>query len=305
MPIVGFDHFIILVNELAVATDAFRRLGFEVRAGGEHPAFGSQNALIPLADGTYFELLAFKDSALAAQTFWGDAVRKLRVREGYGAYVLASNDLAQDVAQIRARGLDIADAKPGMRARPDGQRVAWYTAIAGGTPTGILPFLIQDDTPRLLRVEPPREGLGSRVRARQAVVAVKNIEVARQSFREEFRRYLQIPDGEDTDAQKLFTVERIACLGCCSLAPVITIDQKIYGKLSALSVGKVLRDFLEAERAGKKNGNGQHHGSPVRSTPAGVLPKVEIRIGVGSCGIAAKARRAAFHASSMSFLAAT
>lgn len=201
MPIVGFDHFIILVNDLAAATGTFRQLGFEVREGGEHPAFGSQNALVALADGTYFELLAFKDSALAAQTFWGDAVRKLGVREGYGAYVLASNDLTRDVAQIRGRGLDIADAKPGMRARPDGQRVAWYTAIAGGTPTGILPFLIQDDTPRLLRVEPPREGLGSRVRARQAVVAVKNIEVARQSFRELLDlepRYVQNNTGELT-----------------------------------------------------------------------------------------------------------
>lgn len=201
MPIVGFDHFIILVNDLAAATGTFRQLGFEVRAGGEHPAFGSQNALIALADGTYFELLAFKDSALAAQTFWGDAVRKLRVREGYGAYVLASNDLAQDVAQIRARGLDIADAKPGMRARPDGQRVAWYTAVAGGTTAGILPFLIQDDTPRLLRVEPPRQGLGNHVRARQAVVAVKNIEVARQSFRELLDlepRYVQNTTGELT-----------------------------------------------------------------------------------------------------------
>lgn len=199
MPIVGFDHFIILVNELAVATDAFRRLGFEVRAGGEHPAFGSQNALIPLADGTYFELLAFKDPALAAQTFWGDAVRKLQVREGYGAYVLASNNLAQDVTQIRQRGLDIAEPKPGMRTRPDGQRVAWHTAISGGTPTGILPFLIQDDTPRPLRVEPPRQGLGSHVRARQAVAAVKNIEVARQGFRELLDlepRYVQNTTGE-------------------------------------------------------------------------------------------------------------
>ncbi len=181
--------------------EAFRRLGFQVAEGGEHPAFGSYNALIPFADGTYFELLAFKDPALAAQTFWGDAVRKLQVREGFGAYVLASNDLAGDVPAIRQRGLEIADPKSGLRTRPDGQRVAWYTAIVSGTPTGIFPFLIQDDTPRALRCEAAREGLGSRVRARQAVVAVKNIEVARQGFRELLNqepRYVQNTTGELT-----------------------------------------------------------------------------------------------------------
>ena len=66
---------------------------------------------------------------------------------------------------------------------------------------------------------------------------------------EEFRRYLQIPEGEDTDAQKLFTVERIACLGCCTLAPAVQIDEVTYGHLTRETVAKVINDFLRLEQA--------------------------------------------------------
>ena len=72
----------------------------------------------------------------------------------------------------------------------------------------------------------------------------------------ELRRCLGIAPGSDTDPSGLFTIERVACIGSCSLAPLITIDEKIYGKLSALSAGKVLREFMEAEHARKHNGNG-------------------------------------------------
>ncbi|MHC4687125.1 MAG: NADH-quinone oxidoreductase subunit NuoE family protein, partial [Planctomycetota bacterium] len=48
---------------------------------------------------------------------------------------------------------------------------------------------------------------------------------------EAFRRHLGIGDGEDTDSEKTFTVEKIACLGCCTLAPAVQIDQVTYGHL--------------------------------------------------------------------------
>ncbi len=41
------------------------------------------------------------------------------------------------------------------------------------------------------------------------------------------------PDGE-------FTVERVACLGCCSLAPVIMIDGEVYGRLTGDKLGKIV-----------------------------------------------------------------
>ncbi|MBN2269482.1 MAG: NAD(P)H-dependent oxidoreductase subunit E [Sedimentisphaerales bacterium] len=65
---------------------------------------------------------------------------------------------------------------------------------------------------------------------------------------EAFQRHLNIPDGEDTDSHKLFTVEKVACLGCCMLAPVIQIEDITYGHLSVEQVPAVVRDFLEQEK---------------------------------------------------------
>jgi len=179
----GFDHFIIFVADLDAAMQTFRRLGFDARPGGEHPAFGSHNALIALADGAYIELVAFKNPALAETTFWRDGVRKLRAGEGFGGYVLGSNDLSRAVAYIRARGINATDPNPGSRVRPDGQRVEWRTALLNDSPVSALPFLIEDTTPRALRIEPPREGLGARARAKEIVVIAKNLAAARDHYR--------------------------------------------------------------------------------------------------------------------------
>jgi catechol 2,3-dioxygenase-like lactoylglutathione lyase family enzyme len=181
--ITGFDHFIVLVDDLDAAIETYRRLGFDARAGGAHPTFGSHNALVALADGTYLELVAFKDAALAAKTFWSAGVAKLRAGEGFGGYVLASNDLANDAAQLKQRALNIGEPAAGSRVRPDGQRVAWHIALLDNSPVGLLPFLIQDDTPRALRIEPANEGLGSRARVKEVVVAVKDADAARDAYR--------------------------------------------------------------------------------------------------------------------------
>jgi NADH:ubiquinone oxidoreductase subunit F (NADH-binding)/NADH:ubiquinone oxidoreductase subunit E len=65
---------------------------------------------------------------------------------------------------------------------------------------------------------------------------------------EAFKRHLNIGDEDDTDADKLFTVEKVACLGCCMLAPAVQIDDVIYGHLTGETVGPVLQDFLEQQK---------------------------------------------------------
>ena len=74
-----------------------------------------------------------------------------------------------------------------------------------------------------------------------------------------FKRHLGIPDEEDTDPQKMFTVEKVACIGCCMLAPAIQIlspaiqiDDITYGHLTGDRVPVVLRDFLEQQKAGAR-----------------------------------------------------
>ncbi len=67
-----------------------------------------------------------------------------------------------------------------------------------------------------------------------------------------FKRHLNIPDSEDTDANRLFTVEKAACLGCCMLAPAVRIDRVTYGFVGTDTVPHVLKDFLESQEQKKR-----------------------------------------------------
>jgi NADH-quinone oxidoreductase subunit E len=54
-------------------------------------------------------------------------------------------------------------------------------------------------------------------------------------------------DEGDTTSDGLFTVEHVACLGCCSLAPVMMIDETTYGRLDRQVVRKILDRYRGEE----------------------------------------------------------
>ncbi|HQB60918.1 MAG TPA: NAD(P)H-dependent oxidoreductase subunit E, partial [Spirochaetota bacterium] len=49
----------------------------------------------------------------------------------------------------------------------------------------------------------------------------------------------------------LFTIQEVACLGCCSLAPVVMINDTTYGKLTNEKLGKIIDTYVQAEKEGK------------------------------------------------------
>ncbi len=53
---------------------------------------------------------------------------------------------------------------------------------------------------------------------------------------------LKIKDGETTE-DRLFTLESVACLGCCSLAPVMMIGDDTYGKLTGSESVKIVKNI--------------------------------------------------------------
>jgi len=69
-----------------------------------------------------------------------------------------------------------------------------------------------------------------------------------------FRDRLRIAADSDTDPEGLFTVEGVACLGCCMLAPAVRIDEVIYGHVDALGIPGILKDFLASREAAKDGG---------------------------------------------------
>ncbi|MFW6161728.1 MAG: NAD(P)H-dependent oxidoreductase subunit E, partial [Planctomycetota bacterium] len=55
---------------------------------------------------------------------------------------------------------------------------------------------------------------------------------------------LGVKEGETTDDQ-LFTLETVACVGCCALSPVMMIDETYYGRMTPEKADAVLDTYLE------------------------------------------------------------
>jgi len=62
------------------------------------------------------------------------------------------------------------------------------------------------------------------------------------SIAQTIQEALGIADGETT-ADNLFTLKNVACLGCCSLSPVMMIGSETYGSLTPQKVQKILADL--------------------------------------------------------------
>ncbi|MGE5424834.1 MAG: NADH-quinone oxidoreductase subunit NuoE [Syntrophothermus sp.] len=64
---------------------------------------------------------------------------------------------------------------------------------------------------------------------------------------EALEELLEVKDGETTE-DRLFTLESVACLGCCSLAPVMMIGDQTYGKLTGNESIKIIKTIRMTEQ---------------------------------------------------------
>jgi NADH-quinone oxidoreductase subunit E len=62
------------------------------------------------------------------------------------------------------------------------------------------------------------------------------------SITEALEESLGVKDGETTE-DRFFTLESVACLGCCSLAPVMMISNETYGKLTKASAVNIIKEI--------------------------------------------------------------
>ncbi|HET6429588.1 MAG TPA: NADH-quinone oxidoreductase subunit NuoE [Phycisphaerae bacterium] len=95
---------------------------------------------------------------------------------------------------------------------------------------------------------------------------------------ETLHKHLAIPPGDDTDPDGVFTVGKVACLGCCTLAPVVAIGELTYGHVTPDRVPGMLEDYLQLQ---------SHPPAPPPGYQAEDGDHVaEIRLGLGSCCVA-------------------
>ncbi|RJQ52937.1 MAG: NAD(P)H-dependent oxidoreductase subunit E [Nitrospiraceae bacterium] len=61
------------------------------------------------------------------------------------------------------------------------------------------------------------------------------------------RADLAVAEGEDTTYDGQFTIEKIACVGACSIAPVLIINKKVHGNMSPDKASKTLKEFEKSK----------------------------------------------------------
>ncbi len=59
---------------------------------------------------------------------------------------------------------------------------------------------------------------------------------------EDMKKELSVEEGDTTEDGR-FTLEKVYCIGCCSLAPAIIIDSTAYGKLTDEKVKEILQTY--------------------------------------------------------------
>lgn len=128
-PVRPLDHLVLPVADLDIARGRLEALGFTVAPRAEHP-FGTENACVFLADGTYLEPLAVHQrETCEAEARGGNvfvardqAFRFRRGQEGFSAVVMGTTDAQADHAAFREAGISAGDMLTFSRAfrTPDG-----------------------------------------------------------------------------------------------------------------------------------------------------------------------------------------
>ncbi len=147
------------------------------------------------------------------------------------------NELLNDYPPEKSSLIPILQAsqdKYGYLPRPVMKTIAKYLSIPVSTVHGVSTFYAQ------FRFEP----IGKHVVkvCHGTACHVKGAD----KINETIESKIGVKSGETTE-DGLFTLERVACIGCCSLAPVIMVDGTAHGNLDRKKVKKVIQSYREGE----------------------------------------------------------
>ena len=179
------DHVTICGPDLVTLQAAFMRLGLTADYGGPHATGGTHMAVMGLEDGSYVELVAPMTAGAATDSGWS---KLMLANAGPCAWAVGSDDIQKDVDAMKHAGLPMDGPFPGGRKKPDGKILEWQTgALATEHAGAVLPFMIQDRTPREWRVRPSASAKGMGLAGVAAVVlGVHDIDSAIASFRKAY-----------------------------------------------------------------------------------------------------------------------
>jgi hypothetical protein len=179
------DHVTVCGSDLEAMRRAFREVELTTVYGGPHANGVTHMDLLAFVDGSYMELIAPLAAAGGASGMMSGWARLMEGDAGAGAWAVRSDDIHAEAARLRAAGIEVRGPEGGGRTRPDGSALEWETAVVGpGAAGSVLPFVIEDKTPRELRVPKASSSVGSLIRGVGVVVlGVRDLETSVGLFR--------------------------------------------------------------------------------------------------------------------------
>jgi hypothetical protein len=178
------DHATVCGPDLEPMRHAFAAAGLVTDYGGPHASV-THMALLGFEDGSYLELIAPQKPGVVEGSAWA---KMMAGDAGTCAWAVGTADIKSEAERLKQAGTEVAGPFPGSHKKPDSTVIAWETARVGsGTQGATLPFIIEDKTPRNLRVQPSaslkRTGLtGIGV----VVLGVKDLDAAIAVFRKAY-----------------------------------------------------------------------------------------------------------------------
>jgi hypothetical protein len=187
------DHITLAGPSLPALREDLLAAGIATDYGGVHSNGITHMALASFADGSYLELVApiLAEGRVALWSdYWLPAF-------GGAAWTAASQNIEAEFRDARTRGVPSKGPVIIRREKPNGEVGAWKLGYFGDQqPGGTLPFLIQDETPRLVRLGPASQ-TGMKFKGWSAIVlAVHDRTVAADQFMRLYRwSHPEILDG--------------------------------------------------------------------------------------------------------------
>lgn len=137
------DHIVYAVANLQRSIESFQEAtGLKVFAGGEHPDWGTHNALVRIGETTYLEFLAKKKSSqpVHAKTWMGiDLLQGDKITR----WALASKTVELEAKFLKKYNEALSTIVIGSRATEDGKMLNWLMTTVLPTPeVEPAPFLI-------------------------------------------------------------------------------------------------------------------------------------------------------------------
>jgi hypothetical protein len=274
--VLELDHTSICGSNLDTLRKAFTDAGLTPDFGGPHGNGVTQMAAIGFDDGTYIELIAPVKPGATTGSNWAKFMGEDAVTCGWA---VGTNVLLQEVDRLKKAGIAVTAPERGSRKRPDGMSIEWMTAAVGsGTAGSVLPFIIEDETPREWRVQVSASVQGGPVSGvENLVIGVDNLDAAIAMFRKAYGWAEPLTENQKDFGKMAYFPGEPVILADPSGGGWLSERLSKYGE-SPVAILLAARDFSAATKKFKLSGTKTLFGQKVAWFDAGKLKGVRLGI---------------------------